>query len=60
MNGERTPGDFQFGATFAPTDPDMYKRKQLAELKNGRLAMLAISGIFTQSALTGNGFPFLY
>jgi len=60
MNGERAPGDFEFGATFKPTDPVQLERKQLAELKNGRLAMLAVSGMFTQAALTGHGFPFLY
>lgn len=30
------------------------------ELANGRIAMLAFSGIVTQSALTGNGFPYTY
>merc|ERR1719231_1249988 len=60
LNGERAPGDFDFGATFKPTDPVQLERKQLAELKNGRLAMLAVSGMFTQASLTGHGFPFLY
>lgn len=36
------------------------KKMELAELKNGRLAMLAFSGMVTQAALTGNGFPYLY
>ena len=60
MNGERDPGDFEFGATFKPTDPTMLKRKQLAELKNGRLAMLAFAGQCTQAALTGHEAPFLF
>lgn len=60
MKGERSPGDFQFGMKFAPKDDAKFKTKQLAELKNGRLAMLAFSGMVTQSVLTGHGFPFLY
>ena len=31
---------------------------QLKELENGRLAMLAFSGIVTQAVLTGKGFPY--
>jgi hypothetical protein len=30
----------------------------LKELENGRLAMVAFSGIITQAALTGKGFPY--
>ena len=30
------------------------------ELANGRIAMLAFSGIVTQAALTGNGFPYTW
>ena len=30
------------------------------ELANGRAAILGFSGIVTQSALTGNGFPYTY
>jgi len=60
MAGERAPGDFQFGMAFAPKDPAKFKQKQLSELKNGRLAMLAFGGMVTQASLTGHGFPFLY
>mmetsp|Transcript_13826 Transcript_13826/g.42846 ORF Transcript_13826/g.42846 Transcript_13826/m.42846 type:complete len:210 (-) Transcript_13826:86-715(-) len=60
MNGEREAGDFDFGGTFKPTDPAELRRKQTAELKNGRLAMLAFSGQVTQAALTHHDAPFLW
>jgi len=60
MAGERDAGDFNWGEAFKPTDPVELRRKQTAELKNGRLAMLAFSGQVTQAALTGHEFPFLW
>ncbi len=30
-----------------------------SEIKNGRLAMIAIGGMVTGAAITGNGFPYL-
>ena len=45
---------------FKPTDPVQLRRKQNAELKNGRLAMLAFSGQVTQAVLTGHDAPFLW
>jgi light-harvesting complex I chlorophyll a/b binding protein 1 len=58
QGGERKPGYFGF-------DPLGFSKKsgermQVAEIKNGRLAMLAFSGMITQAALTNNDFPFLY
>jgi len=57
-DGEREPGDF--GLTgFKPKDEAAYRKKQESELLNGRLAMIAIGGIATQSVVTGHGFPYL-
>ena len=36
------------------------EKYQIAELKNGRLAMMAFSGIVTQAALSGHGFPYQF
>jgi len=36
------------------------KMMEEKELANGRIAMLAFSGIVTQSVLTGGGFPYTY
>lgn len=36
------------------------KMMEEKELANGRIAMLAFSGIVTQSTLTGGGFPYTY
>jgi len=41
-----------------PKDPKAWERMQLAELKNGRLAMLAVIGIFEGYLNTGN--PILF
>ena len=30
QNGERAPGDFNFGMGFAPKDPEKFKLKQIA------------------------------
>jgi len=56
--GEREPGDYGFNF-FAPKDAAAYKKKQESELLNGRLAMVAIGGIATQTVLSGHGFPFV-
>ena len=35
------------------------KKKVDSELLNGRLAMMAVGGIATQSVISGHGFPYL-
>jgi len=56
--GEREPGDFGW-TQFAPKDDAKMKKKRDSELLNGRLAMVAVGGIATQSVITGHGFPYL-
>lgn len=57
---DRMPGDFSFDPLgLYPTDPAKQKEYQLKELKNGRLAMIAIGGMVAGSAVSGHGFPYL-
>jgi len=56
--GVREPGDFGL-YTFAPGDKKTMDKKRQAELMNGRLAMIAVGGIATQSIVTGHGYPYL-
>jgi hypothetical protein len=57
---DRKPGDFGFDPLgLYPKDAKKQEEMQLKELKNGRLAMIALGGMVAQSALTGNGFPYL-
>lgn len=51
-------GDYKFDPLGYATDAAAMQELQLKEIKNGRLAMLAFSGIVTQSALTGKGIPY--
>merc|ERR1719324_1659008 len=55
---DRKPGDFGLRALY-PSDEQGQYDMQLRELRNGRLAMLAFSGIVTVGVLTGKTWPFL-
>jgi len=53
MGTAGTPGDFSF-KVLTSNDPEGLKKKLNAELANGRLAMMAIIGMFYQDGLTGS------
>eukprot|EP00972_Heterocapsa_arctica_P060902 8982220-Heterocapsa_arctica.AAC.1 len=58
-NSLETAGDY--GLTgFFPKDEEGQKRMRLAELKNGRLAMVAFGGAITQAVITRHPFPWLF
>eukprot|EP00600_Ochromonadales_sp_CCMP1393_P005847 CAMPEP_0174961582 /NCGR_PEP_ID=MMETSP0004_2-20121128/4323_1 /TAXON_ID=420556 /ORGANISM="Ochromonas sp., Strain CCMP1393" /LENGTH=213 /DNA_ID=CAMNT_0016210049 /DNA_START=117 /DNA_END=758 /DNA_ORIENTATION=- len=55
----RTPGDFSFDPLNFSKDAKSLERYSTNEIKNGRLAMLAFSGIVTQAAIfPDKAFPF--
>jgi len=54
---DRKPGDFGLRG-FYPSDPKGQYEMQVKELRNGRLAMLAYSGIVTSAVLTQEKWPF--
>ena len=59
-NYDRRPGDFGFDPlSLYPKDEAGQRERQLQELKNGRLAMIAIGGMVTQATITGHGFPYV-
>jgi len=54
-SGSRAPGDFGWKPPLLATDDPATKQRRLnAELANGRLAMMAIIGMFFQDGLTGS------
>lgn len=53
---DAVPGDHGFDPLgFKPKSSQAMKEMQLKELKNGRLAMVAITGIVAQGLITGKG-----
>lgn len=55
----REPGDFGLGLGFLKNKtPEQIKKLKYQEIKNGRLAMMAIGGACTQSVLYDVSFPY--
>lgn len=57
MRGEidRMPGDYYFDPLNCAKNPSAFARRQLVEIKNGRLAMIATSGMLHHYFITGKG-----
>ena len=57
----RKPGEFNFDPLGFAKDPKKRARYATSEIKNGRLAMLAFSGIVTQAVtFPDKSFPYLF
>lgn len=57
---DRAPGDYSFDPIgLYPTTKAKQREMQLAELKNGRLAMIALGGMVSGAAITGLPFPYI-
>jgi hypothetical protein len=55
----RAPGDFMFGSFYLNgKSKEAVTKLKYQEIMNGRLAMLAFSGMVTQSVLFDKGFPY--
>nr|7Y7B_b Chain b, ACPI-14 [Chroomonas placoidea]7Y8A_b Chain b, ACPI-14 [Chroomonas placoidea] len=52
---DRAPGDLGFDPLGCGKDPAALARRQLVEVKNGRLAMIAFGGMLHQQLLTKQG-----
>lgn len=52
---DRAPGDLGFDPLGCGKDPQAFARRQLVEVKNGRLAMIAFGGMIHQQLLTKQG-----
>merc|ERR1719327_777323 len=51
----KVPGENPAFLGFKPDDPAVFKEKQLKELKNGRLAMIAVLGELMAQQVSGQG-----
>merc|ERR1712031_26455 len=51
----KVPGEIPTFLGFKPEDPEVFRSKQLKELKNGRLAMLAVLGELMAQQVSGMG-----
>jgi hypothetical protein len=55
LEGKRAPGDFKFDPLGFGKNPQTMQRYALAEIKNGRLAMMGVGGMVHGYLLTGKG-----
>ena len=55
LEGKRAPGDFKFDPLGFGKKPETAARYALAEIKNGRLAMMGVGGMVHGYFLTGKG-----
>merc|ERR1719224_47835 len=51
----KVPGEIPTFLGFKPDDPEIFAEKQLKELKNGRLAMIAVLGELMAQEVSGMG-----
>ena len=51
----KVPGEIPTFLGFKPEDPAVFRNKQLKELKNGRLAMIAVLGELMAQQVSGQG-----
>lgn len=51
----KEPGEIPTFLGFKPDDPEVFRNKQLKELKNGRLAMIAVLGELMAQQVSGMG-----
>jgi len=51
----KVPGEVPTFLAFKPEDPAVFREKQLKELKNGRLAMIAVLGELMAQQVSGTG-----
>ncbi|EME28871.1 light-harvesting complex protein [Galdieria sulphuraria] len=55
MEGKREPGVFHFDPLGLAKDPDTFRKYEWSELRNGRLAMIAVGGFIHQYWVTKQG-----
>nr|7Y5E_72 Chain 72, Fucoxanthin-chlorophyll a-c binding protein, chloroplastic [Porphyridium purpureum]7Y5E_7N Chain 7N, Fucoxanthin-chlorophyll a-c binding protein, chloroplastic [Porphyridium purpureum]7Y7A_77 Chain 77, Fucoxanthin-chlorophyll a-c binding protein, chloroplastic [Porphyridium purpureum]7Y7A_7o Chain 7o, Fucoxanthin-chlorophyll a-c binding protein, chloroplastic [Porphyridium purpureum] len=55
LEGKREPGDFGFDPLNLGKEPAAFAKFRESELKNGRLAMIAVGGMIHQQWVSGQG-----
>lgn len=55
LEGDREPGYFGFDPLGLGKSPELFKKYQVNEIKNGRLAMIAFGGFYHSFLMTHQG-----